>query len=246
MEQSKVIDFTIYDNRLKTFSNWPHAFLQPEDLAKHGFYFLGRGDETRCAFCKVEIMSWKETDRPYDEHKKWSPRCPHLMQPIHPHYASETVRLNTFEDWPKTLKQTPAMLAEAGFYYTGRGDKTKCFYCDGGLKDWNEEDSPWEQHARWFKDCKYVKLVKGEEYIQNIVSKSCTIKTIEKEYVAEDEKEVSNAVDAKLCKICYGEEINACFIPCGHIIACVKCAMTSEKCPICRCERQDVIRIYFS
>ena len=29
-------------------------------------------------------------------------------------------RLQTFKGWPKNLKQTPEMLAEAGFYYSGQ------------------------------------------------------------------------------------------------------------------------------
>merc|ERR1711874_518946 len=48
----------------------------------------------------------------------------------------------------------------------GRSDHVKCFYCDGGLKEWQEEDDPWVEHAGWFHGCGFVKLVKGEEFIQ--------------------------------------------------------------------------------
>ncbi|XP_063391195.1 uncharacterized protein LOC134676740 [Cydia fagiglandana] len=88
----------------------------------------------------------------------------------HPRYNNKAARLRTFEDWPKSMKQKPEELAEAGFYYTGQSDKTKCFYCDGGLKDWEEDDVPWEQHARWFDRCAYVQLVKGEDYVQKVMS----------------------------------------------------------------------------
>ncbi|XP_063628914.1 death-associated inhibitor of apoptosis 1-like [Cydia splendana] len=86
--------------------------------------------------------------------------------PPHPRCNTKAAHLRTFKDWPKSMKQKPEELAEAGFYYTGRSDKTKCFYCDGGLKDWEEDDVPWEQHARWFDRCAYVQLVKGEDYVQ--------------------------------------------------------------------------------
>ncbi|XP_063622095.1 death-associated inhibitor of apoptosis 1-like [Cydia splendana] len=69
--------------------------------------------------------------------------------PPHPRYNTEADRLRTFKDWPKSMKQKPEELAEAGFYYIGQSDKTKCFYCDGSLKDWEEDDVPWEVHARW-------------------------------------------------------------------------------------------------
>lgn len=34
-------------------------------------------------------------------------------------YTTYEKRLQTFQNWPKDLKQTPEMLATAGFYYQG-------------------------------------------------------------------------------------------------------------------------------
>ena len=56
-------------------------------------------------------------------------------------------------------------MAEAGFYYNGFSDQTKCFYCDGGLRNWQSEDNPWTEHARWFSKCSFVRLIKGDEFI---------------------------------------------------------------------------------
>lgn len=39
--------------------------------------------------------------------------------PKKPNHATYEGRLLTFCGWPENLKQTPEMLAEAGFYYTG-------------------------------------------------------------------------------------------------------------------------------
>lgn len=39
--------------------------------------------------------------------------------PQRPEYATYEKRLQTFRKWPKDFKQTPEMLAEAGFYYGG-------------------------------------------------------------------------------------------------------------------------------
>ena len=73
--------------------------------------------------------------------------------------------MRSFKDWPPALKQEPRQLAEAGFYYIGFSDQTKCFYCDGGLRNWQPEDDPWTEHARWFFKCGFVRLVKGDEFI---------------------------------------------------------------------------------
>ncbi|XP_046403099.1 death-associated inhibitor of apoptosis 2-like [Ischnura elegans] len=69
--------------------------------------------------------------------------------------------------WPSSrVKQTPKALAEAGFFYAGQADQVRCFYCDGGLWDWQEEDDPWVEHVRWFPNCAYVLLVKGEDFVE--------------------------------------------------------------------------------
>ena len=45
----------------------------------------------------------------------------------------------------------------------------KCFYCNGGLRNWQPEDDPWTEHAQWFQQCGFVRLVKGDEFIQECV-----------------------------------------------------------------------------
>jgi baculoviral IAP repeat-containing protein 2/3 len=75
-------------------------------------------------------------------------------------------RLKSFTSWPGTTGQTPEKMAEAGFYYIGVRDHVKCFYCDGGLRNWEECDDPWDEHARWFSACPYVVLNKGQEFIK--------------------------------------------------------------------------------
>jgi hypothetical protein len=33
------------------------------------------------------------------------------------------------------------------------------------LKDWEETDEPWKEHARWFVKCPFVLAVKGKQFI---------------------------------------------------------------------------------
>ncbi|XP_023022301.2 death-associated inhibitor of apoptosis 2 [Leptinotarsa decemlineata] len=74
-------------------------------------------------------------------------------------------RLRSFETWSDDLIQTPEVLAQAGFYYEGFNDQVRCFHCDGGLRHWDPHDDPWTEHARWFPNCSFVKLVKGQEFV---------------------------------------------------------------------------------
>lgn len=60
-------------------------------------------------------------------------------------------RLETYValGWPAQMKQSKEQLAEAGFYYLGYGDSTKCFRCDLVISDWLESDVPYSQHWHW-------------------------------------------------------------------------------------------------
>ncbi|ABC61218.1 IAP-3 [Choristoneura occidentalis granulovirus] len=240
-------------NRLESFKdNWPHTFLTAKDLSKNGFYYLNRGDEVRCAFCNVEFMKWEDNDDPAEFHKKWAPRCPFVIKkeqmkgPAQPRYSTVEARLKTFTDWPASMTQKPLELAEAGFYYTNKGDRTKCYYCDNGLKDWEPEDVPWEQHARWFDKCEFVKIVKGDQYVQKVISEACVIKP--KAEIKPDNKESNDQLNETLCKICFVNERDVCFLPCGHVVACATCALSlvSKRCPVCNNVYDLVKRLYYN
>jgi baculoviral IAP repeat-containing protein 7/8 len=253
------------NKRLKTFENWPVSFLSPIDMAKWGFYYLNKNDEVRCAYCKIEIMKWESDENPESAHRRYAPQCPlfnldHVVdrkvsftEPVHPRYSLVHSRLATFKNWPRSLTQTPDELAEAGFYYTGFGDMVKCYYCDGGLKDWERGDIPWEQHAIYFQRCFYLLLIKGQKYVEKIVSKLFVIPASpstnnEKEInIIDDCADKENDYDKDLCIICFINKRDICYIPCGHIISCTKCVLSSKlkKCFICKQEYSNVVKCYF-
>ncbi|XP_015599780.1 death-associated inhibitor of apoptosis 1 isoform X2 [Cephus cinctus] len=242
--------------------------------------------------------------------------------PAYPEYVSYDARLKSFDSWPKCMPHSKEELANAGFFYTGKGDQTLCYHCGGGLKDWEPEDDPWEQHAKWFSKCYYLLLVKGQDYINNVtglhmpppsreeamqmnlpsymrmpeVTTAETAKasapTLESAEAAESteastkrfatqsnpgpsqssqsnpsdsgcsslESEGSSpkegAVlkashneaidDARMCKICYNEELGVVFLPCGHMVACVKCAPGMTSCAVCRKSVAMAVRAFVS
>nr|AAW21999.1 inihibitor of apoptosis-1 like protein [Aedes aegypti] len=60
-----------------------------------------------------------------------------------------------------------------------------------------------------------------------------------------DEDEPNRKLDtSRTCKICYVNEYNTAFSPCGHVVACAKCASSVTKCPLCRKPFTNVMRIY--
>jgi len=86
----------------------------------------------------------------------------------HPQYSGRQARMQTFMNARGLLPrgQNIDTLVDAGFFHVGPHDNVKCFCCDIGLKNWQIDDNPWIEHARWFPRCSYLKEQKDEEFIQ--------------------------------------------------------------------------------
>lgn len=61
-----------------------------------------------------------------------------------------------------------------------------------------------------------------------------------------EESEEKVLDDATICKICYNEELGVVFVPCGHIVSCVKCAPSLTTCAVCRKKIEYYVRAYLS
>lgn len=171
-----------------------------------------------------------------------------VIKPYYRQYSSVITRLHSFDSWSKGMMQKPSDMAEAGFFYTGLSDKVICYFCGGGIKDWTYDSVPWEEHARYFQSCSYILIMKGEEYVQKLVNKknkpSCEIKSSRESRA--DENEEMKLTSNLICKICLENDLNTCFIPCGHAVSCEKCSLSlNYKCPICRRVYFKSIKIYF-
>jgi len=91
-----------------------------------------------------------------------------ITTPKHKEFTSFETRLKTFDKCQKKMKQDTHSLCEAGFFYIGDGqnDQMLCFCCSQGLKDWEDNDEPWTEHARWSPTCSYVLLCKGKTFVE--------------------------------------------------------------------------------
>ncbi|XP_051659103.1 baculoviral IAP repeat-containing protein 7 isoform X1 [Manacus candei] len=89
-------------------------------------------------------------------------------EPEYPEMVTEEMRLSTFENWPQNSDVRPEQLASAGFFYTGRGDVVRCFYCDGGVRSWSFGDDPWREHAKWYPECEFLLHSKGREFVSSV------------------------------------------------------------------------------
>lgn len=53
-------------------------------------------------------------------------------------------------------------------FISGYGDYTRCFFCGGGLRNWEAGDDPWVEHARWFPKCAFLRQNKGDNYVRMV------------------------------------------------------------------------------
>lgn len=83
-------------------------------------------------------------------------------------YVTVESRLKSYNKWPERVEQKPKEMADAGFFYCGLSDHVRCFHCGNGLRNWEKEDKPWEEHARWYPNCNFVLLSKGQEFIDKV------------------------------------------------------------------------------
>ncbi|XP_045198428.2 baculoviral IAP repeat-containing protein 7-like [Mercenaria mercenaria] len=84
----------------------------------------------------------------------------------YPDFEKSQNRTDSFKKWPCQDVIDPAVLVFAGFFYAGFSDCVRCFSCGGGLRNWEYGDGPWEEHARWFPGCKFLRQQKGLEFIR--------------------------------------------------------------------------------
>ena len=243
-------------------------------------------------------------------------------------YSTIESRLKSYILWPACLEQTPQQLAEAGFYCCGVSDHVRCFHCGNGLKNWESGDEPWEQHARWYPECYYVILMKGQNFIEEIRKKkppclsfcsvdrevtlvkpssgrfnriligsflntlmeSDVIKAVENMNFSRDNilaalirrlqrtgmpffniqscivtmmeemkpnitvSNVSPSItviplsSTPECKICMNNRLEVVFLPCNHLVACVKCTsqLVSPHCPVCMQNIEHTVKAIIS
>lgn len=84
------------------------------------------------------------------------------FQPAHPTKMYYVVREQTFEHWPRQIKQKPKDFVQNGFFYTGHGDRVTCFYCNVTLKQWVEDDCIENEHLKWEPNCLFAKMVSSQ------------------------------------------------------------------------------------
>lgn len=55
---------------------------------------------------------------------------------------------------------------------------------------------------------------------------------------------IQKIINARVCRVCMDQPVSATFCPCGHLMACYRCAVDCAKCPLCRSHIAYVQYVY--
>lgn len=168
-------------------------------------------------------------------------------------YKLHCDRLKTFSSWPRGIKQRPEELAEAGFFYSGKGDEIVCFSCGLGICQLEPDDNPWVEHKNLLiGNCAYLDLnneiLKYNQKIHQELMKSKESQSVKSEHCNQFENgaDINNSIETK-CKICLDRKANIVFLPCKHVAVCSQCVFgINEKCPICRGIISEKISLFYA
>jgi hypothetical protein len=191
---------------------------------------IGNGCETA-----YNITRYRNQTKKYDSRAVWEeiediPQQIELLLPLKTPYDirfnSFKARLMTYQNWPAYEIITPVMLSQAGFYFEEKTDFVRCYYCNGGVMDWVENDNPFIRHAQMYPDCLYIRAIKGEQFVLQATRypKSITMYFQQEDYILPE----------LACPYCISRQIRTILSPCGHLGGCGTCAHKHKECPICR------------
>ena len=140
-------------------------------------------------------------------------------------------RIDTFQN--VKFPVSAVEMRHAGFFFTGRINKIKCYCCGITLSGLSETTKPWELHAYFASKCVHVRVIKGDTWIERVKS-SPVIETVEHSF----------PTGAVKCSVCLENVADILLIPCRHLCMCGPCKMNVATCPICRVAILAVMTVF--
>ncbi|XP_065344872.1 baculoviral IAP repeat-containing protein 7-B-like [Cloeon dipterum] len=195
-----------------------NPFVVPEVLKKYG---------GNISFVKKSNV-FLVTPQDLNIHE-WSP-------PLNSNFATLNSRLESFKDyWPRGLSQKPLELARAGFFYTGSGDRTICFHCNLGLKDWSPNDDPFTQHCVWNPSCQYMLMCKDPNFVGEVLHRNQNTRNCKPRSIR------GHGNGDMACLKCRTDIVSKVNLPCGHMTHCSECS--DNHCAVCTQEIVAQIKV---
>lgn len=102
-------------------------------------------------------------------------------------FSKEENRMETLMLWPSKT-HSPYQMATAGFYYTGRSDRVRCFSCGLLVERWAQGMPPLTLHKQLMPNCPFIKGIAESEQA------GPTEPTPEQEYSDSSDSDMANLI----------------------------------------------------
>lgn len=96
-------------------------------------FFQAPVSDTFFKMSYIRGVNFADAQTPFAQPPKESTRRIVKSAPKYPKFTTRFSRLETFKNC-RDIAVTPENLSDAGFFYAGIGDCTRCFYCGIGKK----------------------------------------------------------------------------------------------------------------
>jgi hypothetical protein len=210
------VGFKNIRNRHSSFYGKEHFFhTNIKFFVMAGFYYIGPFDKVKCAWCNGMLYNWEEGDIPSKQHIKHFPKCEY--------YVLGKEQSSIQKDFYMKFQTLPIPTME----------------------NLQSEFNP---------------ILITNQLVVNVHSKiknsqNCSPSDVldiiyhlmtEMNPPNESNVNVCHLNDEpRSCKLCYSDPSNILFLPCRHIISCIKCSQMVSKCPYCKIIIKGKIKVYF-
>lgn len=175
--------------RFNTFKTWNFKCPNAKSMAFGGFIHVS--DVSMCVHCHFVLPDYYFKDRegihPHKLHATVSPTCkfiqtykdprifegfiqPKIGQPLYAQFELEADRTATFCDDDEWIPYARAGFVKSSTIQVDATTDCTCFYCGVSVYITGSETDPWLLHAEQSPNCTYLRLHKGEQEIERIVS----------------------------------------------------------------------------
>ena len=193
----------------------------------HFCFFSGVSDHVLCFSCDGGLKNWDPKDEPWTEHAKWFDQCPYLNLMMPRDFIENAVRER---DAPVKADPIP-----------------------NNVRSQMPESSVNHNVMQEQQSQSNIGQIKGGNASFEVNKEKIPKKSKQSHDLVEDEidpeklkEENERLKDEKACRICYIEDRNIVFLPCGHLVTCPSCASAVNNCPVCRSTITNTIRVFQS
>ncbi|KAK7138171.1 hypothetical protein R3I94_013715 [Phoxinus phoxinus] len=230
----RIASVETFEGRLDSFRDRQHP-IDPERLARAGFYSTGEQDRVFCFRCGGGLKDWTPEEDPWEEHAKHYPGCSFLLAEKGGQYVNH-IQLR-YPNGVHSRSSQNGFSSHEQAAQKVRQSEIAQKAVDMGLDPIKVETTILQKLRQNHEGYASV-----EALIQDIRAQESASDVSER--VEDPIMKLEKLQREKLCKVCMDSDISTVFIPCGHLVTCQKCSESLDKCPICCATITQKIKTY--